>query len=309
MIEKTNSSGDKVMFIKTLMMLLSLLCFGLPVQSISGERHDKSGYLSETDKTMVPGVNVMDETVVQVEMPQKRNFDRRFSRLPNTILKKITEKMKEGGWGGCGDKGDKIEIFSNHFFNLENNKLLLLLGISDYLCDFNTFIPVTVDYQGKWEEGRFISGEPTWLVKGSDNALWLNSQWQIEGTYPSLYHSKDGTQWQEVTLPENRNVDCCFEWLTQICFDKQQIRLKFYGDYTNKTAYWVAGMPDILKPIPKWHQVTHVEQNTENECSFVPVTKGNWIRTESENTPEIRFQLTQNDHTLTVIIPKLIPVK
>ena len=290
---------------KIIIISLSLLCLGLPVQSFSGERHDKSGYSSETGKAMVPGVNVGDETVVQVEMPQKGNFDRRVYRLPNTILKKITDKMKGGDWG-CGENGDKIEIFSNHFFNLDNNKLLLLLGISEYLCGSNTFIPVTVDYHGKWEYGRFIEGEPTLLVKGSDNALWLNSQWQIEGTYPSLYRSTDGIEWQEVTLPENRNVDCCFEWLTQICFAGQRIRLKFYGDYTNKTEYWVAYVHDILKPIVKWHQLNHVDKHFEKECFFVPVTKGNWIRTESENTAEIRFQLKHNRHVLTVIIPKWI---
>ncbi len=296
---------------KIIIISLCLIGLGLPVQSIAGEPHDKSGYSSATGKAMVPGVNVGAGTVFQVEMPQKENVDKRgrVYRLPNTILKQLTDNMKEGDWGGCGDKGESIEIFSNHFFNLENNKLLLLLGISDYLCSSNTFMPVMVDYHGKWEYGRFIDGEPTLLVKGSDNALWLNSQWQIEGTYPSLYRSTDGIQWQEVALPENRNVDCCVEWLTQICFDKQRIRLKFDGDSTNKTEYWVTERLHVLKSIPKWHQLNHVDKEIEPECLFVPVTKGNWIRQASENTAEIRFQLKQNDHVLTVIIPKWISVE
>jgi len=301
MVEKTKGE-DKMMFTKTIMISLSLLYFLFPMNGMTNPI-----IFLNTDRAILPGVHVRDETVVQVEMPQKGNFDKKgqLYRLPNSILKKMREKMKGDGWGEYGDKGDKIEIFSNHFFNLENNKLLLLLGISDYLCYSNKFIPVTVDYQGKWEEGKFISGEPTWLVKAPDNALWLNSQWQIEGTYPSLYYSKDGTQWQEITLPETR-VDCCFEWLTQICFNKPQVRLTFSG--SKKTAYWVANIPDILKPIPKWHQLNHVDKDIENDCSFVSVTKGNWIRTEAENTQEIRFQLKQNDHILTVIIPKFIPI-
>ena len=168
---RTKGDKTKTMFTKIMIISLSVLCLWLPVQSIAGELPHKSGDLPTTDKTMVSYVTVGNETIV---LPQKENdVDKRRQvyRLPNTIIKQIIEQMKKAHWGGCGDTEDKIAIFSNHFFNLETQQLLLLLGISDYFCGSNTFIPVTVNERGKWEYGKIISGEPTLLVKGSDNAV------------------------------------------------------------------------------------------------------------------------------------------
>jgi len=50
----------------------------------------------------------------------------------------------------------------------------------------------------------------------------------------------DGVDWQEIKLPENRDVDCCFERLEPICFQQNVMRLKFASAETGKTAYWEA---------------------------------------------------------------------
>lgn len=222
-------------------------------------------------------------------------------QLPDYILEKIKKRLKDSN-RVCDNQS---EIFSDRFYELENQKLLVFLGISDYLCTLsNSFIAVVVDCSGKWECSGFISGAPNLLIKGPDNALWLTSQWQIEATYPALYRSADGIKWKEVVLPEDRDVDCCFEWLSGICFYNRKIILNFHGDTSKKTKYWTACIHDILNPKPIWHEIDKVDKSIKERCSSIHAAKGKWVRTPSENGLQFLFQLKANQKNITIIIPK-----
>ena len=69
----------------------------------------------------------------------------RVCRMPDSILREV-DRAAQGGNFSC----DKRTLFSRDFFQLHGRRLLLLIGIPDYLCASNSFMPVIVDEQGRW---------------------------------------------------------------------------------------------------------------------------------------------------------------
>ena len=119
-----------------------------------------------------------------------------------------------------------------------------------------------------------------------------------------MYRSSDGIiNWQEITLPEDRNVDCCVEWLTEVCFYDQHIRLKFHGDENNTTKYWQANTQDTLNSTPEWRKLS-TNEIKEASCTFVPTTTGDWVRKIQKQTREVIFQ--RNDLETMIVIPQRI---
>lgn len=224
----------------------------------------------------------------------------RIYSVPGSILQKIKQTIQDSNFS-C----EKKVLFSRHFFELADTRLLILIGIPDYLCASNSFLPATVDDQGQWQAGAIMPGEPSLMVVGPDKALWLVTQWQIEGTFPALYRSLNGVDWQEIKLPENRDVDCCFERLNRICFQRGTIRLKFASAVTAKTACWETEVAGLAGIGPVWKQISNTrDSDMAAPCPFVPLGQGAWIRKESDRASGIIFKKNNRHSEISVVIPK-----
>lgn len=229
-----------------------------------------------------------------------QKVDTRAFFLPDSILREIERAVQAGNFS-CAEK----TLFSRSFFALDDERLLILIGIPDYLCSSNSFLPVVADGQGGWQSGPPLPGAPSWLVRGADGALWLAAQWQVEGTFPALYRSLDGVDWEEIALPENRGVDCCFERLVRICFPQGLVRLEFAGDAAGKAAWWETGLAGIAVPGPgpAWRPVAEAWDGSGGPCPFVPLGQGPWVRIESERSHWILFRKNRMYSRVSLVVP------
>lgn len=223
----------------------------------------------------------------------------RVYRIPSSLLQHIRKAVQDSN-SPCNRK----LLFSRDFFELNDKRLLILVGIPDYLCNSNSFMPVSVDDQGDWRSGAVVPGAPSWLVLGPDNALWLATQWQVEGTFPALYRSLDGLDWREIKLPENRDVDCCFERLERICFHQGIVRLKFASAVTAKKASWEAEVEGIADALPAWRKTGSApEGDREHPCPFVPTRQGPWARRIAPRSGGVVFEKKDPYSKIAVVIP------
>lgn len=222
----------------------------------------------------------------------------RVYKMPETLLQKLKTETGQRQRGECEQK--KRELFSSHFYALDN-KLLLLIDLPDYFCNSGSFIPVTVDSQGHWEAGNVIESLPTELLTDTAHQLWLVSHWEIEAVVPLLHHSIDGVHWQEISLPKERKIDCCFEYIKQICINASQIQLKFTGLDDSPVEYWRTTVNDSLKATPVWQKLPPQQLNNQQQCQSTPLSNGDWKRKPSANASEIQFQSAMQH--ISVIIP------
>ena len=218
-------------------------------------------------------------------------------KLPEQIIKKIINQAKETGWP-CSAKA---AIILYDLYSIGNDKVLLLLGAPDYLCNSNSFLPVILDSQGTWASGEFIEGRPELIFKESETSFFMVTQWMIEGTYPTLFHSSDGINWRMLTLPEARDVDCCFEWLSNICLRDKRIHLTFEGDAPERTAYFSTLRPNVTGIAPEWRNDTN---QTTAACSPASLAKLDVTRTALKDSAEILFVTRIGPRSLSFILPQ-----
>jgi hypothetical protein len=219
--------------------------------------------------------------------------------MPGSILQGIERAVRDGNFS-C----ERKTLFSGNFFELDDKRLLLLLGIPDYLCASNSFVPVVVDDRGEWRAGPILAGEPSFLVRGPGKALWLAAQWQVEGTFPALYRSQNGVDWQEIKLPGERDVDCCFETLERICFHHGRVRLRFASATTGKTASWEAGLEGLAGTGPAWKQTDAArDAGRETPCPFIRLGQGSWCRTEADGSGDVFFKKNGGHYKISVVVP------
>ncbi|MDD2776306.1 MAG: hypothetical protein PHU06_10145 [Gallionella sp.] len=211
-------------------------------------------------------------------------------------LKLATEQLRKAE---CDEA--KLSLSSELFYSLPTGELLILMGLPSYMCHIGSFMPTMVDRQGHWSWGDAIDGYPALLLTDSTRGYWLVSHGEIEGVYPELRHSRDGLHWQEITLPESRNIDCCFEWLKQVCEVDGQIQLQFSGMDDEVTGFWSTTLNDSLTATPHWQKRTPEQVQPATQCQTTPLNQGNWQRKLSPNGKTVRFQSTQQRST--VVIP------
>lgn len=215
-------------------------------------------------------------------------------KMPADLVNRLKAETGQRLRGECEQK--KREVGSNQFYALDNGKLLLLIGLPDYFCNASSFMPVTVDKLGHWNAGAVLENYPTFLLTDSNQQLWLTSHWEIEGVYPVLHHSVDGVTWQEISLPKERKIDCCFQYLKQVCLNNSQIQLKFTGIDDTPVEYWATSITDSLKPVPDWKKVN------PQQCQATAITSGDWQRKTSANGADISFESTAQGFK--VVIPR-----
>ena len=110
--------------------------------------------------------------------------------------------------------------------------------------------------------------------------------------------------WREITLPENREVDCCFERLERICFHQGIVRLKFASFVTSKMASWEAEVGGLAGPGPAWKKLgSPPEGDREHPCPFVPSRQGPWVRSIAARGDGVIFEKKDWYSKIAVIIP------
>lgn len=211
-------------------------------------------------------------------------------------LKLATEQLRKGE---CEEA--KLPLSSELFYSLPTGELLILMGLPSYMCQIGSFMPIVVDRQGHWSWSDALDGYPALLLTDSVHGYWLVSHGEIEGVYPELRHSRDGLHWQDIVLPESRNIDCCFEWLKQVCEVDGQIQLQLSGMDDEVVGYWSTTLNDSLTATPHWQKLTPEQVQPAKQCQATPLNQGNWQRKLSENGKTVRFQSTQQRST--VVIP------
>lgn len=221
-------------------------------------------------------------------------------KMPTSLIARLKSETEQRQRGECEQKNR--EFNSSQFYAFNDDKLLLLLGLPDYFCNASSFLPVTIDSHGNWNAGAVLESYPTFLLADRKQQLWLVSHWEIEGVFPLLHHSVDGANWQEINLPKQRQIDCCFEYLKQVCLSNSQIQVKFSGIDDVQIGYWQTTLNDSLSPSPHWQKTNAEKIIPPSQCETTVLTGGDWQRKISKNNLEISFQSTKQ--RFKVIVPR-----
>ncbi|WP_459923189.1 hypothetical protein [Desulfatiferula olefinivorans] len=161
-------------------------------------------------------------------------------------------------------------------YDIDHDRRLMLIAVADYLCTgSNSFLPVVLE-DGSWRAGEFMDGAPSMVVMENDDSLWLVTQWQIEGTYPALFHSADGVSWREIPLPAGRDVDCCFERLTRLCVTDETIRITLEGDSDERREFWTGDRQGHDGLTLRWFK-TPPPARVPGDCPDLPPKRGRWV--------------------------------
>lgn len=211
-------------------------------------------------------------------------------------LKLATEQLRKAE---CDEA--KLPLSSELFYSLPTGELLILMGLPSYMCYIGSFMPMMMDRQGHWSWGDAIDGKPALLLTDRTRGYWLVSHGEIEAVYPELRHSLDGLHWQEIVLPESRNIDCCFEWLKQVCEVDGKIQLQFSGMDDEVVGYWSTTLNDSLTATPHWQKLEPEQVQPATQCQTTPLNQGDWQRKISTNGKLVRFQSMQQGNA--VVIP------
>jgi hypothetical protein len=161
-------------------------------------------------------------------------------------------------------------------YDIDQASRLMLVSSPDYLCTHsNSFLPVVAE-DGSWRAGDFIDGAPSMVVREKTNSLWMVTQWQIEGTYPTLYHSAAGVTWRAIPLPAERNVDCCFERLTRLWVSREAITITLYGDSEDRTETWTGERSGRDGLTLRWIK-TSPATRAPGVCPVLTPKRGHWV--------------------------------
>ncbi len=231
--------------------------------------------------------------------PQNKQIIDLRPAMTSILTKQLAGQLKE-----CRNQ---LTVSCDHYFSTNTKDVILLLKISDYLChQSNSFIPVRISPHGTFEIGTMYSGSPGLLLQQSETSYWMSTQWMIEGTYPELYKSSDGLFWKKVLLPENRNIDCCFEWITDICFSNNSIRVSFRGDTEQTIGSWETIRPSNKKTGLIWNKVPPEKPEAGDiECSKKAVNHVNWQAILVRKM--IKLEFDEPSKSSIIILPAMIP--
>ena len=210
-------------------------------------------------------------------------------RLPETILNRIAEIA--GDQKCPSDKGRPLG--STHFMELGETSLLILLEIPDYLCDrSNTIVPLLADVRGRWILGDNLPGLPAFFGPGPDKALWLVTQWQVEGTYPSLLRSEDGLHWKELPLPAGPEPGSPFIFLSDLRFLGKDLLITLTsenGDENRPVQLYSANLREISSGSAAWQEYSDDGINIPAGCEPARRDESAWKREEAPEAQEVAF--------------------
>lgn len=212
------------------------------------------------------------------------------TRPPSALISAIKKAILSSSWNQTADG----PLGSEFYLTLNNGKLLLFLQIPNYLGgNSNMALPTTIDLRGTWKWGEPIEGVVEKAVITEDGNIWISSQWAIEGTYPLLYCSKNGTTWQRIGLPEPRLTQGFDETLIKLCMHDQKLEISLTSEQAHgKPIQQLWDRP--LSTSGNWSAKTQPSKNcTVNKKTFL-------CSREDSNAKEVVFHCGNR----TVAVPK-----
>ena len=216
---------------------------------------------------------------------------------PKSIEIALCKKLSKQG---CNQqrklKFDNEFKLNNHqtlfFAHMERSDSLYAHGYSN--------IPIIVNKQHQWKIiNHTIEAEIQNVLQDPYGGIWIHALWMIEGVSPLLYYSKNGQQWQKITLPKEENSHGTFEDL-EICFQKKAIQLRFNNlDYTEKTKIWEGKYRLVIDTKNSWKKMDY-KQISKEKCS------NNFPLNNKIISSEIKLQETPKAVTNTIPLEKAI---
>lgn len=177
-------------------------------------------------------------------------------RLPDAYYQSLID-MANVPYMECSGKAS---FQYESFYTLPSGDLLILVALPDYRCDSNSFVPVRFALDGTWSIGQRIEGQASFFMAANMNDLWLLSHWVIEGVSPLLHHSQNGTDWQQLDLPNSKLIDCCFVHVSKFCVSQQNIAVSYEAGEFAPQGYWTKSFNE-----DKWQPVKPETLNAFSE--------------------------------------------
>lgn len=256
--------------------MVSVVATALLSIAVAAEPVD-AGVLGADAVTPAPGA---DAGTPDASAPAKaRRVVKGEKRAPVGLLTYL-RKQTLGEWCAQGNWATPAPMEAGRFLELRGGGLLLFVQVPNYLCtSSNAAVPVVVTPKGEWKWGLPVDGLVTHLAKSEDGTLWASTQWQVEGTYPALYRSKDGVAWKEVELPKERATTGPMEELTTLCFGYQTVVVK------------ISNADDSAPPVVEvWSRErkgeaawSKVEKGVDSGCLPPQSATEHWTRDASED--------------------------
>ena len=203
-----------------------------------------------------------------------------FYPIPVTLQSALCEKLAQES-NRC-DNGSTIDYYRH--FQLANGNLLVFVYLNEHTISSQKnrgAVPLLVNSLGQWIIGvgeDIITEDIESIHQDPLQNIWVRAIWQMEGVSPALYHSHDAIHWKRTILPENREVNCCFETMDKPSFQLDTIKLTF-RDLDNKVVKsWATRYQSAMSSNPQWHEVP-----TQGESTIESYIEQNWLINESKN--------------------------
>ena len=206
--------------------------------------------------------------------------------LPKTIQQQIINQTAKQLRSDCEQPHAPL----NYTVYERDEQLLLFVHLPDEACHARSVLPISFN-KGQWQAGAVLESLPSALHTDTHKRLWLISHWESEGVLPYLHLSKDGVHWQNINLPDTKNVDCCFVYLKQLCVTPTELQIKLTGTDDTSTQYWSSPIEKTLN----WQTVTGL-----NACSNTELGFDDW----QQSTHGKNIWLESKKRQLKLILPR-----
>lgn len=170
-----------------------------------------------------------------------------------------------------------------------DKQLLLFVHLPDEACHSRSVLPIHLN-KSNWQTGEILDSLPSALYQDPNKQLWLISHWESEGVLPYLHSSSDGIHWQNINLPDTKNIDCCFVYLKQLCVTPTELQIKLTGTDDTNNHYWSQPLKTN-----EWHNI-----NALTACSNTEIGFDDW-----QQTPHGKhIWLESKKRQLKIILPR-----
>ena len=213
--------------------------------------------------------------------------------IPVQLQLKLCEQLAQNT-NRC-ENGSTIDYYKH--LVLSDDQLLIFVYLNEHARSYgqtNSAIPILVNRIGEWRATQgenSISEDIESLHQDPHNNIWVRAIWHVEGVYPALYHSQDAIHWKRTRLPENREVDCCFESIDVPSFQWNTLKLTFRDLDNKRVKSWETTYNSAMSNNPNWHPVSNIPVKSLEKRS-----KGNWEVTKSKTT--ISFLNTRSKYKI-----------
>lgn len=213
------------------------------------------------------------------------NVQAKTITLPKAIHQHLIKQTEKQLRSACEQPHSPL----NYSVYSLDKQLLLFAHLPDEACYSRSVLPIYLN-KTKWQTGETLDSLPSALYQDPNKQLWLVSHWESEGVLPYLHFSKDRVHWQNINLPDTKNIDCCFVYLKQLCVTPTELQIKLTGTDDTNSQYW-------SQPLKTnhWHNI-----NTLSACSNTEIGFDDW----QQSTHDHQIWLESKQRQLKIILPR-----